>query len=175
MCKLIDGVIAKEIKKQVDERGFFSELLRSDWNSLIQDDKIIQINLSYAYPNIVRAWHKHLRGQIDYFICLEGAIKVCAYDDRKDSSTYGELDEIILSEESLKIARIPGILWHGYKAISMRPIKTLYCVTKLYDYENPDEERRPWNDKSIIPKSINGKIDDPRVGKIWDWNYPPNR
>jgi len=36
----------------------------------------------------------------------------------------------------------------------------------------PEEEeeikerlRRPWNDPTIIPKSINGRTDDPRVGK----------
>jgi len=173
--KLIEGVIVKEIKKFMDERGFFSELLRKDWSDITQDDAILQINLSQSHPNIVRAWHRHSRGQIDYFICIKGSIKVCAYDDRKDSSTYRELDEIILSEECLKVARIPGILWHGYKAISIKPTKTLYCVTKLYDYNNPDEERRPWNDKDIIPKSINGKFDDPRIGKSWDWFYTPNR
>ncbi|MGQ9468434.1 MAG: hypothetical protein ACUVTD_01190 [Nitrososphaerales archaeon] len=37
-------------------------------------------------------------------------------------------------------------------------------VNKLYDYDNPDEVRRPWNDP-IIPESINGKTEDPKVGK----------
>jgi hypothetical protein len=34
-------------------------------------------------------------------------------------------------------------------------------MTKLYDYKNPDEERRPWNDRSII---------DPTTGMQYDWN-----
>jgi dTDP-4-dehydrorhamnose 3,5-epimerase len=159
----------------VDERGFFSELFRDDWKDLLLTDNIIQFNLSYSYPNIVRAWHRHLKGQVDYFICVVGAIIVCAYDDREDSPTFGELDEIILSEESLKVVRIPGILWHGYKAIGVKPIKMLYGVNKLYDYQNPDEERRDWDDNNIIPKSINGKTNDPRVGKVWDWYYSPNK
>ena len=41
-------------------------------------------------------------------------------------------------------------------------------MNRLYDYESPDEERRPWNDSSIVPKEINGREDDPRVGKPWD-------
>ncbi|MFX1235551.1 MAG: dTDP-4-dehydrorhamnose 3,5-epimerase family protein [Promethearchaeota archaeon] len=172
---MIEGVVVKELKKFVDERGFFSELLRNDWSDLTQNDRILQINISHSYANIVRAWHRHSRGQVDYFICLQGSIKVCAYDDRKDSPTHRELDEIILSEESLKVARIPGILWHGYKAVSTKPTKTLYCVTKLYIYGDPDEERRPWNDKNIIPQSINGKFNDLRIGRSWDWNYSPNR
>jgi len=172
---MIEGIEVKDLIKHVDERGFFTELLREDWKDFLQKDTIIQFNLSYSYPGIVRAWHRHLRGQVDYFICIEGSIKVCAYDDRKDSETYGELDEIVISSERLRVARIPGIIWHGYKAIGTKPIKLLYGVNKLYDYDNPDEERRPWNDPTIIPKSINGRTDDPRVGKPWDWNFPPHK
>jgi dTDP-4-dehydrorhamnose 3,5-epimerase len=122
---LIDGITIRDIKKFVDERGFFSELIRDDWKDILLEDNIVQFNLSYSYPNIVRAWHRHLKGQVDYFMCILGSIKVCAYDDHKDSPTFGELDEIILSEEDLKIVRIPGILWHGYKVIGVKPIKLL--------------------------------------------------
>jgi dTDP-4-dehydrorhamnose 3,5-epimerase len=104
----------------------------------------------HAPENIVRAWHRHLRGQVDYFICIEGSVKVCAYDDREGSETHGELDEIVLGSERLRVARIPGIVWHGYKAISTQPIILLYGVNKLHNYQNPDEERRPWNDPTII-------------------------
>lgn len=170
---MIEGIIVKDLIKHVDERGFFSEILREDWNELLGEDSIVQFNLSYSYPGIVRAWHRHLRGQVDYFICIEGSIKVCAYDDREDSGTYGELDEIVISSERLRVVRIPGILWHGYKAIGTEPIRLLYGVNRLYDYEDPDEDRRSWNDPTIIPKSINGRTDDLRVGKIWNWNYRP--
>lgn len=172
---MIDGIIVKDLIKNVDERGFFTELLRQDWKDLLAEDKIAQLNLSYSYPNIVRAWHRHLRGQVDYFMCIEGAIQVCAYDDRRDSKTLNELDEIILSEERLRIARIPGILWHGYRSIGNKPVKLVYGANKLYDYTNPDEERRPWNDTKIVPNFINGKKDDPRVGNSWDWLAPPHK
>ena len=172
---MIEGIVIKDLMKHVDERGFFVELLRQDWMELLGEDVIVQFNLSYSYPNIVRAWHRHLRGQVDYFICIEGAIKVCAYDDREDSKTFGELDEIVLSEERLRVVKIPGILWHGYKALGTKPIKQLYGVNRLYDYRDSDEERRPWNDPDIVPKSINGKRDDPRAGVNWDWYYSPNK
>lgn len=173
--EMIAGVEIKDLIKHVDERGFFTEIMREDWNTLLREDHIVQFNLSYSYPGIVRAWHRHLCGQVDYFICIEGSIKVCAYDDREDSETYGELDEIVISGERLRVARIPGILWHGYKAIGAYPIKLLYGVNRLYDYDTPDEDRRPWNDPNVIPISINGKNDDPRVGKTWDWYHQPNK
>lgn len=172
---MINDIKIRDLTKNVDERGFLSELIREDWRDLLGEDEIVQFNLSYSYPNIVRAWHRHLRGQVDYFICIEGSVKVCAYDDREGSETHGELDEIVLSSERLRVARIPGILWHGYKAIGTQPIKLLYGVNRLYDYNNPDEERRPWNDPTIIPESINGRKDDPRVDKPWDWNYLPHK
>ncbi len=172
---MIEGIIVKDLIKHIDERGFFTEILREDWNELLREDSIIQFNLSYSYPGIVRSWHRHLRGQVDYFICIEGSIKVCAYDDREDSETYGELDEIVLSSERLRVVRIPGILWHGYQAIGIKPIKLLYGVNKLYDYSNPDEERKLWNDPLIAPKSINGRTDDPRVEKPWNWYFSPNK
>ena len=70
---------------------------------------------------------------------------------------------------------MPGRYWHGFRALGTEPVWLIYFVTKLYDYDNPDEERRPWNDPSIVPKSINGRTDDPRVGRPWDWFYPPHR
>ena len=70
----------RRLTKHYDERGFFMELLRSDWSDILHQDEIKQLNLSFSYPGIIRAWHRHHRGQIDYFICIEGAIKVqCRY------------------------------------------------------------------------------------------------
>jgi len=166
----LEGVQTYDVMISPDERGFFSEALRKDWNELIGEEWIAQVNLSYSYPGVVRAWHRHLRGQVDYFLVVEGAMKICAYHEG-DSQTKGALAEIIASEHRSEIVRIPGHYWHGTKTIGYKPSLTVYFVTKLYDYKNPDEERRPWNDAKIVPMAINGKVDDPRVGKPWDWFY----
>ncbi len=163
---MLPGVKVSDIKKNVDERGFFSELIREDWKEFLEGDRIVQANLSFSYLGIVRGWHRHVKGQVDYFIVLRGALKICAYDDRRESSTKGQLDEIFASGEKLQIVRIPGHYWHGTKAFGQEPALTVYCVNRLYDYKNPDEERRPWNDPSII---------DPKTGKPYDWNKPPHK
>jgi dTDP-4-dehydrorhamnose 3,5-epimerase len=51
----------------------------------------------------------------------------------------------------------------------------LYFTTNLYDVKDPDEERRPWNDPELIPKTINGSKTDERVGQPWNWNQPPHK
>lgn len=89
--------------------------------------------------------------------------------------TKGELDEIVVnSEEKLQVIRIVGACWHGYKVISPEPALILYGVTRLYNYHNPDEKRRPWDDKKVVPASINGKSSNSRVGRPYDWNAHPD-
>jgi len=167
---MLEGIQIKHLKRRFDERGFFLELMRKEWKEIFKEEDIVQANLSITYPGIIRAWHRHLRGQIDYFIALQGTIKICAYNEENS-----KLNEIISAGNDLQIVRVPGKYWHGFKVISNEPVWLLYFVNKLYDYEKPDEERRSWNDPTIVPKSINGKTDDPRVGKPWDWNYPPHK
>ncbi len=73
------------------------------------------------------------------------------------------------------LIRIPGHYFHGFKAIADEPSLMIYFVNKIYNYKNPDEERIPWDDQSIIPVKINGNTSDPRVGHAWDWFYPPHK
>ena len=164
----LPGVKLVEIDRFVDERGIFHEIMRSDWKELLGDDTIVQTNLSITYPGIIRAWHRHLRGQVDYFFVARGTIKVCAYDEETQ-----HLVEVILSDAKPQILRIPGHYWHGFKALGTQPAYLIYFTTKLYDYQNPDEERRPWNDPTIKPAKTNGKMNDLRCSK--PWNYPPHR
>lgn len=167
---MLEGLKVYELKKLPDERGFFCEIFRQDWKEFLDNEWIAQANLSYSYPGMVRAWHRHLRGQTDYFIVIKGAMKICAYDE-----STKVLNEIIASEDRLQIVRVPGHYWHGTKTIGDKPSLTIYFVTRLYEYKNPDEERRPWNDPTIVPAEINGKKDDPRAGKPWDWFHPPHK
>jgi dTDP-4-dehydrorhamnose 3,5-epimerase len=167
---MLEGIRIKPINRFPDERGFFCEVMRKDWTDLFGQDSIAQTNLSFTYPNIIRAWHRHIKEQIDYFLAVKGAIKICAFDDQT-----GELDEVISSGLSLQLVRMPGHYWHGFKAVGDEPAMLVYFTTNLYNYSAPDEERRAWNDSTLIPKSINGKTEDWRVGKLWDWNYPVNK
>jgi dTDP-4-dehydrorhamnose 3,5-epimerase len=163
----LSGVKTHDLKVIPDERGFFSEALRRDWSELLGEDEIVQANVSFSYPGIIRAWHRHLRGQVDYFLVLQGAMKICVYDGREDSpDSRGKLVEVISSSHKPQVVRIPGIYWHGTKTISSEPSLIVYFTTRLYDYQNPDEERRPWNDPKII---------DPKTGEPFDWNKPPHK
>ncbi len=163
---MLPGVRVYDLKKNVDERGFFAEIIRNDWKDMLGEDIIVQTNLSFSYPGMIRGWHRHNRGQVDYFIVLQGSMKICAYDDSETSPTMGQLDEVIASEQKPQLVRIPGHYWHGTKTLGNKPSLTVYCVNRLYDANNPDEDRRIWNDPTIV---------DPRTSKPFDWNKPPHK
>ena len=162
----LPGVSSYRLDKNIDERGFFTEVLRQDWGDFLNTDWITQINLSKSNPDIVHAWHRHDRGQIDYLLVLEGILKIVAYDDESESATRGNICEITVSSEQLELVRIPGNYWHWHKSIGSSQALSIYMVTQLYDYKNPDEERRAWNDPSIV---------DPRTIEPYDWFSAPHK
>ena len=165
----LPGVNVYDVTVRPDDRGFFAELYRSDWTERFREP-IQQSNLSITYPGVVRAWHRHNRGQVDYFCVLQGALRICAYDPESK-----RLAEIIAGEHKRVIVRVPGRYFHGSMTLGPTPSMLVYLTSALYDYSNPDEERLPWNDASICPSEINGRSDDPRVNQPWDWNRPVHR
>lgn len=153
---MIDGVHVKKLRKNADERGHLTEMIRSDWDIF---EKFEMSYYSITYPRVIRAWHRHKRGQVDYFVVPQGHAKVAIYDDREDSSTRGELNDFIIGEDNMVLLRVPGGCWHGFKAIGNKPTLLVNFPTKLYDYEDPDEERLPY-DTDKIP---------------YDWEKPPHK
>ena len=163
---MLPGIVIKPLRRFADERGFFTEIMRADWKDVIQDE-IVQANISVSYPGMVRAWHRHERGQVDHFLVVRGALKICVYDNETR-----ELVEIISTGDNPQIVRMPGHYWHGFRAVGNEQATLVYFVNRLYDYSSPDEIRRPWNDPAVVPESINGKEDE-RCGRPWDWFYLP--
>jgi dTDP-4-dehydrorhamnose 3,5-epimerase len=164
---MLPGIVVKPLRRFADERGFFTEVMRSDWADVFQNE-VHQANMSVSYPGIVRAWHKHERGQIDHFLVVKGALKICAYDD--DSR---ELDEIVSTGENLQVVRMPGHYWHGFRVVGNEPATLVYFVNRLYDYKDPDEVRRPWDDPTIVPLLVNGMSDDIKCDLSWNWFHLP--
>jgi dTDP-4-dehydrorhamnose 3,5-epimerase len=149
---MIEGVEVRDLQVNADERGHLVEIFRDDWD--LYDPEPAMSYYSMSYPGVVRAWHRHERGQIDHFVCPKGRIKIGIYDDRDGSATRGDLDSFVIGEHSQQVVRIPGDCWHGFKAIGDEPAFLINFPTNLYDYENPDEERLP-PDTDEIPLDWN--------------------
>jgi len=143
--KTIEGVKVKQLKVLPDDRGQLAEILRSDWDEFV---KFGQVYYTTARPGVVKAWHYH-KIQTDYFFCIKGKAKVALYDSRPESPTYKEINEFMVGEINPALIVIPPLVFHGFKAISEQEAIMINIPTELYNYDNPDEYRLPFDSREI--------------------------
>ena len=142
---MIDGVKIKKLKVMCDERGRLMEMLRSDDEVFI---KFGQVYMTTAYPGVVKGWHYH-KIQTDSFIVVKGMMKVVLYDSRKESRTFGEINEYFLGEHNPILLQIPKYVFHGFKCISEDEAMCINLPTETYKYDEPDEYRVDPHSKEI--------------------------
>ncbi len=134
---MIDGVVTKPLKQVTDERGWLTEILRSDWPEF---KRFGQVYVTAGYPQVVKAWHMHKK-QVDNMACVKGMMKLVLYDDRETSNTKGEVNEFAIGDKNLLLVQIPPLVWHGFKTISEEYALLLNAPTEVYNYKEPDEHR----------------------------------
>lgn len=142
---MIDGAKVKDLKVVADERGLLMEMLRSDDPDF---QRFGQTYVTMVYPGVVKAWHYHKK-QTDHFICVAGMAKVVLHDARDGSPTAGETDEFVIGWQQQRMIVIPPNVYHGFTAVGTEPAYIINVPTELYDYENPDEHRVPFDDPGI--------------------------
>ena len=142
---MINGVEIKKLKVIADSRGFLMEMLRCD-------DRIFenfgQVYLSVCKPNVVKGWHYHKK-QTDNFVVVKGNAKVVLYDNRENSPTKDELQEVFMGEENPVLLKIPVYVVHGITPTGNESSYLVNCPTLPYDYKNPDEFRISFKSKDI--------------------------
>ena len=142
---MINGVKVKELKVVPDERGRLMEILRKDDDLFIEFG---QVYMTTAKPNVVKAWHWH-KLQTDSFTCVSGKMRLALYDGRKDSSTFGNVQDFEISLDKPILVQIPPGIYHGFKCISEEEAIVINTVTVPYDKNNPDEYRVDPYDNDI--------------------------
>ena len=102
------------IKKNVitDDRGKILHMLKVDDNNF---KKFGEIYFSYVYPKKIKAWHIHKKMTLNY-VAAYGKIKLVLYDDRKESKTFGKIQEIFLSNDNHLLVSIPPLIWNGFSS-----------------------------------------------------------
>lgn len=96
------------------------------------------INITYAYPGVITAWHAHKR-QYDEWFVIKGALKVGLARQQPDGSYKCKF--VHLSEWDGKVLRIlPGTL-HGWRNFTSEPAILMYHISEKYNPADPDEIR----------------------------------
>jgi len=143
---MIDGVEINQLDIIPDERGMILKMLRND-DPVFQE--FGEIYFSVIYPGVVKGWHIHKKMTLNYAV-ISGSIKLVLYDDRKESPTKGEVQEIFLGRENYKLIIIPPMVWNGFKGIGTEPAIVANCATIPHD---PDEIERMDPFDNDIPYS----------------------
>lgn len=132
---VIAGVQVHPLRQIPDERGKVMHMLRADDPYF---EQFGEIYFSVVYPGVIKGWHLHRKMTINYAV-PSGMIKLVLYDDRENSPTRGELQEIFTGEDNYALITVPSFVWNGFKGIGVKPAIVANCATIPHD---PDEISR---------------------------------
>lgn len=109
----IQGVVIRDLKKYVDERGWLAEMFRHD--ELAEEFYPQMAYISQTQPHVQRGPHEHTE-QADFF-CFIGPsnFKLRLWDNRPDSATYCNVMTLFVGEDNPKSVLIPKGVVHAYR------------------------------------------------------------
>ena len=67
-----------------------------------------------------------------------GNIKFVLYDDRPDSPTKGEIQELFLGPDNYCLVTVPPMIWNGFKGIGAETAIVANCASIPHDPEEID-------------------------------------
>jgi UDP-2-acetamido-2,6-beta-L-arabino-hexul-4-ose reductase len=120
----IENIYPSLLEKHSDQRGFFSEIIRTDIGG--------QFSYSTTLPGITRGNHFHTR-KIERFIVIGGKAKISL---RKIGST--EVNEYLLDGENPSYVDMPIWYTHNITNIGTTPLITAFWINEPYNSEDAD-------------------------------------
>ena len=124
----------------------------SDFKIDFNHDKV-----STSRKNVLRGIHGDFKST-KLVTCLYGEIYFVVVDNRKESSTYGQWDHMILNDKKRKMVLLPPGLGNGFLVLTDNSV---FHYKWQYEGEYPDVKDQftiKWNSKKI---NINWPINNP--------------
>ncbi len=110
---MIAGVETIPLLRIQDERGHVMRMLRADDPHFTTFGEIY---FSIIYPGIIKGWHLHSRMTINYAV-VQGNIKLVLYDQREESPTFGQIQEIVFGQVNYQLVRVPPGVVNGFTSV----------------------------------------------------------
>ena len=120
----IENIYPSLLEKHSDQRGFFSEIIRTDIGG--------QFSYSTTLPGITRGNHFHTR-KIERFIVIGGKAKISV---RKIGST--EVHKFLLDGENPSYVDMPIWYTHNITNTGTTPLITAFWINEPYNSEDAD-------------------------------------
>lgn len=142
--QMISGVIIQPLRQIEDERGKVMHMLRKDSDLFLGFGEVY---FSLIHQGKVKAWKKHLK-MTQHFAVPVGKVRIVIYDERKDSPTYKQIQEVELGEGNYSLIRIPPFLWYGILGIAPGSSLVANCANLTHD---PQEAENLDSSSEMIP------------------------
>lgn len=149
---MIKGVKIKKLAKYTDDRGYLTEIFRSDEDNYLP----VMAYASMTNPGVVRGPHEHVNQSDGFAFFGPGNFRLYLFDRREDSETNGEKIEIEVGEDNPSFVIVPPGVVHGYKCTSDKAALSINLPNKLYKGNNKEEEidEIRWEDDKNSPYQI---------------------
>src|SRR5262245_6069496 len=142
----IAGVVLKLVQNVPTPYGHLTEVYRRDWGlDAGPVDQVFQLTLG---PGSVSAWHAH-EHTTDRLFVNRGLIRIVLYYARRDSTTFGRINEFTCGTIRPCLLLIPPRVWHGVLNLGNEPANLLNLVDRAYRYDDPDHWRLPPDSPEI--------------------------
>jgi dTDP-4-dehydrorhamnose 3,5-epimerase len=126
----INGVVVRKLVRNLDSRGWLTEIFRSD--ELDEEFFPAMGYISSTNPGVTRGPHEHW-DQADYF-CFIGPsnFKLRLWDNRKDSETFLYRSTVIVGQDNPATVLIPKGVVHAYQNVGDVDGIVINCPNRLY-------------------------------------------
>jgi dTDP-4-dehydrorhamnose 3,5-epimerase len=127
---VIADVIVYDLKKFEDERGWLTELFRTDELPVEFHPEMAYI--SFTKTGFQRGPHEHV-DQADLFCFLgPSTFDLRLWDTREGSPSYGKMMRLIVGTSNPQAVVVPKGVIHGYKNIGDIDGMVINCPNRLY-------------------------------------------
>jgi dTDP-4-dehydrorhamnose 3,5-epimerase len=141
---VIDGVTVKPLARFPDERGTVMKMLQATDPEF---KGFGEVYFSTVLPGAVKAWRRHPLTWLSYCV-VRGTIKVVLFDDRTDSPTRGEYQEIVVGDDNYCLIQIPPGVWNGFQGLG--PFEAIICDVTDRPYADDVTERLAAHANGVI-------------------------
>jgi len=131
---IINDVCVTPLKIIYGKSGDILHALKSTENSY---SSFGEAYFSTVDKMAIKGWKNH-RKMLLNIIVPSGAIRFVLYDDRKESKTYGIVQEVILSKENYQRLTIPAGIWMAFQGLSDDVNMLLNIASIVHDPEEAE-------------------------------------
>jgi len=142
---VIEGVLVTPLRRITDERGSVMHMLRSDAPHF---QGFGEIYFSSVKPGVIKGWHRHSRAVINYAVPV-GQIRLVIFDQRPESSTAGQVTELVLGGDHYALVTIPPGLWYAFQGLSDHEALIANCASCPH---TPGEAEKCSPDDPAMPR-----------------------